>query len=165
MTVTASRPVAPAPARARVWPRVVAGVLLLGYGLLLVIATLDPDPATAGTTGTPIEAGSSTVLERVFAALHGLGVPSWFGFTELEILANVAVFVPIGLLAALALPRRLWWAAFLAACALSAAIELIQLLALPTRVASLSDVAANSAGALLGVALAALLRALVPRRP
>lgn len=88
----------------------------------------------------------------------------WLGFTRLELIANVLVFVPIGVLAFLLLRARLVALALLVGPLLSLSVELIQAALLPHRIASLTDVAANSLGATAGVLLAwaasSLIRAL-----
>lgn len=69
--------------------------------------------------------------------------------TQIEVLANVALFVPAGLLLAIVLQRPV---AALALCVLaSIGIELAQLSWFPTRVPSVADVEHNSLGAALGV--------------
>ncbi|GAA1939753.1 VanZ family protein [Agromyces allii] len=69
-----------------------------------------------------------------------------------EIAFNVAMFVPIGVLAALLLHRRHWPLAFVAGFALTTVIELVQLL-LPDRVSDPRDLVMNTLGASLGVLL------------
>lgn len=77
-----------------------------------------------------------------------------------DLVANVVVFVPVGVLAALLLPPRAWPAALLVTPVLSGAVEAVQALALPGRVGSLTDIAAATAGGALGVGIAALCTAL-----
>jgi len=151
--------------RGGLWRRLVPIGLLAAATVLLVGATLEPNPSDAGAFGPRAAAGAPTVLDRILVVLHAVGVPDSFGFTELEVLANVLVFVPIGLLAALALPRRWWWAALLATAALSVGIEVAQLVAVPTRVASVDDVIANAAGGAIGAAAAAGVRGVAAVRP
>lgn len=76
---------------------------------------------------------------------------------------NVALFVPAGVVLTILLSRR-WWAAGLLAVMSSAAIELVQLLPVIAREASLGDVIANGSGAAIGVGLVALQDRLVRRR-
>lgn len=66
-----------------------------------------------------------------------------------EAVANVAMFVPFGLLFPLVVPRWRWWTVP-AGVVLSLAIELLQLLFLSWRSPSLADIAWNSLGALIG---------------
>lgn len=85
-------------------------------------------------------------------------------YETIESGTNVLLFLPMGILLALLLRRA--WTAMLLGCAASAAIELGQALFLPGRTASLADIAANTAGCVLGVLLVVLVRRLLapPRR-
>ena len=83
----------------------------------------------------------------------------WVTYTQLESFANVMLFVPFGLLIALLVPTRWWWVVVVALVLAAGGIELGQALFLPGRVASLDDVLANSLGGVLGVAIAAMIRA------
>lgn len=81
---------------------------------------------------------------------HGLGFVS---YELIERVANVLLFMPFGLLLAGLLPRgRRGWAVAIAV-AVSVAIEVGQLLFLPGRYPSLSDVVTNSLGATIGVVI------------
>jgi len=73
-------------------------------------------------------------------------------WSETEVLANVALFVPAGFLLAVVLGRPL--PAAVVAVLGSACIELAQQQFLPTRVPSVADVWHNGLGALLGAVLA-----------
>lgn len=86
-------------------------------------------------------------------------------FATLEFSANTALFIPVGLLLGLLLPRTLWWAVGLAGLGASFGIEFGQALLLPARVASLSDIIANTAGAVLGLVIVALSPGLRRRSP
>ncbi|CAN5191979.1 hypothetical protein BH09ACT6_BH09ACT6_20250 [soil metagenome] len=136
----------------RLW---VGGFLLLIYGSIVIMATMWP---------TPLDRGYEQSIERVLDVLHRNGVPRWFDYSTLEFSANIALFVPVGFLVALLLPFGFWWLALLICPALSVAIELTQGLFLAARFATLSDVSANSIGAVLGVLAAIILRALVRQR-
>ena len=69
-----------------------------------------------------------------------------------EMVFNVAMFVPVGLLAALLIPRRRWPLALVASFVFTAAIELVQVPE-PTRISDPRDLVMNTAGAVLGVLL------------
>jgi glycopeptide antibiotics resistance protein len=101
------------------------------------------DPETAG------------VIRRILETLAAWPPTAWVTFDVVEFSANVVMFVPLGLLV------RAWggrpWHGILGGLVLSAAIETTQLLFLPTRVADVRDVVANTAGAALGVLLGALI--------
>jgi glycopeptide antibiotics resistance protein len=123
--------------------------------LALLLVTLTP---------TPVDQPFEKLLTRLISELHERGLPRMIGYGEIEFGANVAMFVPIGFLTALLLPRRFAWVAILVGPLLSAVVETTQLVFLPARYASVLDVVANSAGSLLGVGIAAALRRAVAHR-
>jgi len=133
-------PTAPSPRRHR---RLAWGLALAFYTLLV---------ATVVGWPTPVDANARAPLSLLFAFLYGLGVPDWFDYGFLEKTANVAMFVPFGVLIT-GLDRRRWWWGLLGPAAASAAAELGQHVLLPHRFATWTDVAANTAGAALGVAV------------
>ncbi|AYG04187.1 VanZ family protein [Gryllotalpicola protaetiae] len=97
--------------------------------------------------------------DRLLTPLVGDGLPGiLLHFGALELAANIAMFVPLGFLGTLALPRRGWWVAPVACFALSVTIEMTQLLLLPDRTFSLRDIVGNTLGGLLGTVLAAAAR-------
>src|SRR5690606_12272950 len=82
-------------------------------------------------------------------------------YTVFEFLANIALFVPLGLLLVAALPRANAWVVLLLGYSSSATIELVQTL-LPSRFPTLSDVIANTIGTAIGCVIA---RMFVQRHP
>jgi VanZ family protein len=103
---------------------------------------------------TPVDRPASKTIAQIFVWLHRHGVPNWIGYSLFEWLSNVAFFVPFGVLAVLVTRRVLWSVAL--GCGISTAIELTQWLVLPERTGSVLDVLANTSGALVGAAIAAL---------
>ena len=103
---------------------------------------------------TPVDRPASKTIAQMFLWLHRHGIPGWIGYTLFEWLANVAFFVPFGVIAVL-VTRRVLWAVVLG-CAFSTAIELTQWLFLPERTGSVADVLANTTGTLIGACIAAL---------
>ena len=90
------------------------------------------------------------VTPEASALVSGAGVPDPYIVSAIDItqvLANVLLFVPVGL--AVAFASRRWWTGAVVGLVVSAACEAAQT-AIPTRVASLADVAANTVGAVLG---------------
>jgi len=138
--------------RVREWT---AFLLLVSYLVVIVLVTLSP---------TPIDQGYRSGINKVLDVLHRNGIPEWFGYGKLEFSANIAMFIPLGFLIALALPARLWWVALLVVPSLSAAIEIAQGAFLAARFSSAADVAANSIGGFIGIMIAFALRALVYSR-
>lgn len=125
-----------------------AFALTLGLPFLAGLALLTLTPSR-------VEDSMPNLLDLVLGVTHRLGWTS-LDFTRLEVLANVLVFVPVGVLAFLLLPRRTWLLAFLVGPGISMLIEAAQRVALPHRAATVTDVLANSAGATFGVALGVL---------
>lgn len=131
--------------------RLVALALVVAYLLLVAHLTLT-DPSQGQW--------AFDIADRIAARLSD-GALTW---TETEVLANVALFVPLGLLLTLATHSA---ALASAGCALlSCGIEYAQLTLLPSRVPTLDDVVHNTlgglAGAVVGVACLAVLAP--PRR-
>ena len=130
MTTPARRPRVPDPAR---W-------LLVAYGAVLALLLLAPSAAAPSWLVTT---GSRLALKA--------GLPSAVAAPEpVEVLLNVAAFVPVSLLGSLLRPSLTWrdWTAigFVA----SLLVEVVQAVVLDARSATHSDVVANTLGALLG---------------
>lgn len=106
----------------------------------------------------PVDRGHERTVELLIALAHRAGAPAGFGYAHLEALANVALFVPPGLLLGWLLPARRLWFGVLLLPLLSAGVETAQLLFLEQRYATVDDVVANSLGGWAGLALAALSR-------
>jgi VanZ family protein len=117
-------------------------VAFVAYLATVAVLVFDPSQHAPGT--------SLALVSRVLRAAQ-LPVPA---HSPLEVASNVVLFVPFSLLGLLIWPSRrvLGWTA--AGALLSATIELVQLVFLPHRFATVSDVVANTTGALLGALLA-----------
>jgi len=109
--------------------------------------------ATAAFWPSPIDAPLSGQLAAGLTKLHRLGVPEWFNYAAVELLANVALFVPWGALLASLLTKNIWITTALSGFGASSLIELGQFLLLTERFASWQDVSANTFGAVLGAAV------------
>jgi glycopeptide antibiotics resistance protein len=142
----------PRKSRMREW---FAGIGLALCLTAVLFATMWPAPLDQVYTFT---------VTQLLDVLHKYGVPLWFGYTKLEFSANVVMFAPLAFLLTLTQPTRRWWLALVLCPALSGAIELTQAIFLDARFATLTDVLANSIGALLGVVLAVAARAVVHAR-
>ncbi|ANJ28033.1 VanZ family protein [Agromyces aureus] len=115
--------------------------IVLTMGVLW--ATVGPAPWS--TSGHEIEGGVLNPDAWTSDATWSTGYFS-------EIAFNVAMFVPIGAVAALLMHRRHWPLALAAGIALTTFIELVQLF-LPDRVSDPRDLVLNTLGASLGVVL------------
>ena len=134
--------------------RGVAMALLALEFLGIAWLVLNPSPATP--TGA---------VYKVSAFVIELGGPSWMASTTgWEYLFNVALFVPLGLLAALVWEQVLLEEWVVLGFAVSAALELGQLTVLGERSATVSDLSANTIGTFLGAGSAALVLSVLTRR-
>ena len=114
------------------------------FVLVVAVITLWPGPPDPdGQLG----------LKQFLNAAHLQGLPLWITFGKVEFVANIALFVPIGLFGGLVLSRARWLIVPLAVAA-SAAIEVTQAMALPVRDGTPRDVLSNGLGAALGYLLA-----------
>lgn len=133
----------------------IAVALLAGYAAVILLMTMSP---------TPVDRGYESSIDRLLDMLHRGGVPEWFGYSALEFTANLAMFVPLGLLIGLALPQRIAWHGLILLPAFSAGIELTQALLLSQRYATIEDVIANSIGGWIGLLIVFAIRAMVHAR-
>lgn len=125
----------------------VLSLLTGGYLALVGWVTLTP--------GQP-PADGVTFLYRVLDALHRRGYLLSIDAAEAEFLANVALFVPVGVFLLLLFGTRLWWLAVSASFAMTAAIEFAQR-SIPGRVPDERDLIANGLGAVIGVLIGLVL--------
>jgi len=128
-------------------PALRGAALVLGVLYVVVLALIAFWP-------TPVDRDASGTITAVLSRLHAHGVPRWVNYPLVEFSANIALFVPVGLLGVLLLGRGRWWMAVLAGFAASCAIELGQFVFLPARYATVVDVIANTSGAAGGAVLA-----------
>lgn len=140
-----------APPASRLRVRLVAAALVVCL-VVILLATMWP---------TPLDRGFESSINRLLSVMHRNGIPRWFGYNKLEFSANVVMFTPLGFLIAMLLRQRIWWLAIIITPALSVGIELTQGALLSARFASPLDVLANSIGAIIGILLAVVIRALV----
>jgi glycopeptide antibiotics resistance protein len=135
-------------------PTRVVGAVLLIYTVLLLLAVLSPTNSDQGH-----------MVLWLAQRLQDVGVPAAIAtFHRLEVVLNALIVAPVSFLGSFLRPRLSWrdWTAY--GFVASVAVEMIQLVVLPGRQASFSDVVANTGGALLGaVAMVALRRFLLRR--
>ena len=123
-------------------------LLYLGF---VGLVTLTPASATLDY---------SSLAARALVRLHRYPdldpVTSRLSVQRLEFLANIGLFVPLGVFLILLVGSRFWWLALAAGIVLTSMIEQVQK-EIPGRVSDPRDVAANSIGMFVGIALALLL--------
>jgi glycopeptide antibiotics resistance protein len=98
----------------------------------------------------------SDLVLRVLSRLQGYDRLSWLTYDRAEYLANVAMFIPVGLFLLLLFGTRFWWLAVAAALTMTSLIETAQR-SIPGRVSDERDIAANTMGAVVGVAVGLVL--------
>jgi glycopeptide antibiotics resistance protein len=120
---------------------------------LLVVATAAYVVVLWWMTLRPVAYGEDVagVVDAVVAAFAAWAPTAWVTFPVVEFSANVALFVPWGLVAMAW--RAPWWAAVAGGLIASILIETAQLLWLPARVADVRDLVANTLGAAIGAAV------------
>ena len=122
--------------------RMLAGFLLALWLIGGLVLTLEPAHPLAGQ----VVDDNLVPFQTLGIYLANLG--SWFWMRNL--VGNLALLLPLGLLGPIALPAMdRWWRIALVALLVSTAIELTQLL-VPDRSADIDDVIVNLLGALLG---------------
>lgn len=103
---------------------------------------------------TPVDKPMQGLLADTLRLSHSHGMPRWFNYGFVEASANVGLFVPLGIVSALAFPSSSWWRISAIGFVISLGIEVGQLLFLSDRFSSPLDVVANTAGAVTGALLA-----------
>ncbi|MHA7269799.1 VanZ family protein [Arthrobacter sp. HLT1-20] len=100
---------------------------------------------------TPVDRPAAGSLHRVIAWLHLHGMPAFIDYAQIEFSANILLFVPMGIIAAVWTKKALWGLVigFLTSCT----IELSQSLFLAARFPSMLDVLANTLGAGIGAGI------------
>jgi glycopeptide antibiotics resistance protein len=107
------------------------------------------------TPGSEAPTQSELVL-RALARLQRYDHMGWLTVDRAEYLANIALFVPVGLFLLLLFGTRLWWLAVAAALTMTSFIETVQKV-IPGRVSDDRDIAANTLGAVIGVVVGLVL--------
>jgi glycopeptide antibiotics resistance protein len=120
---------------------------------------------------SPVDQPVRGQLASALKFLHSHGILAWFNYQFLEASANVALFIPLGSVAAMAYPKRPSWQIGIFGLVVSGSIELGQLLFLHNRFASALDLVTNTGGSVIGALLVAAVlkrlraRTLVSGRP
>lgn len=99
---------------------------------------------------SPVDEQIQGLLASALQFLHSKGIPGWFSYALVEVSANVALFIPMGVVSSLAFPQHSRWRIGALGLLVSGCIELGQLLFLDERIASPSDLVTNASGAIIG---------------
>lgn len=127
----------------------VTGVYLLGVALL----TLSPAPDSR-----------PPVVSAMLGRLRSFEPTSWVTQDVVQFLANIVLFIPIGLMFLLMLGGHRWFFVSVLGVVLSCWIELGQAALVPSRDASPEDILANLVGTVVGVIVASVALSLGSRR-
>lgn len=131
---------------ARAAAAVALGLWLI-IGLLVTLQPIEPPP---GLVVVP----NFVPLQTLARYLANTDSPFWMG----QLVGNLLLLLPVGLLGPIALPAMDGWLrVFLVGLGLSLAIEAAQLV-IPNRMADVDDVLLNVAGVLIGYAILSLVR-------
>lgn len=119
----------------------ISRILLVPYTIALALIVWLPGDQASRVTG---------IVGRIARSLaYRLDIPFFYTYTVLEFVANIALFIPFGLLLALGWSRLKTWHLAVLGLVTSGAIEFVQIF-LPTRFSTISDLVANTAGAAVG---------------
>jgi glycopeptide antibiotics resistance protein len=118
-----------------------------GYLIFVAWLTLTPQP---------IGPDQQQFIQRVLDGLHRRGYAQSLDYERLEFLANIALFVPIGMFLLLLFGAGGWWLAAIGSFGMTAFIEIAQQ-HIPGRVSDDRDLMANTLGALIGIVVALIL--------
>jgi glycopeptide antibiotics resistance protein len=129
-------------------------VLTFGYLGLVGWITLGPQP---------LNSQDQRLLARILSYFGNYDATKWITYNLVEISANVAMFVPLGLFFLLLFGRKRAWLAMLLGVMLTVGIETAQIF-IAGRVSDPRDVLANSSGTLIGVLAALIITAPAARR-
>ena len=126
---------------------VLAGTLGIYSGVILLLTLGSFRQRLAGSQAPGGVLSLDTWLDR----------STWTTGWSAEFVANVILFTPWGVLAVLLLGARRWWLALATGVAFSLLIEIAQISS--ARISDPRDLIANTAGAVLGVAIGMLIHA------
>ena len=127
------------------------GLLTLLYAGFVGLVTLTPG------SDTPDYYGFATrVLARLQRYPELDPLTYRLSVERIEFLANIGLFVPLGMFVLLLVGTRLWWVALAGGIVVTSMIEAVQK-EIPGRVSDPRDVAANTIGMFLGIFLAIVL--------
>ena len=126
-------------------------IALAGYLILLTATSLWPKPVD----GQGFLAIITSDLLKFASTVSWL---SWIQYNQLEAIANVVLYIPLGIFLVLLLNKTKLWVLCLLPVLVSLSAEGSQRLFLPDRYATVNDVFYNALGGVLGVFIAASIR-------
>jgi glycopeptide antibiotics resistance protein len=117
---------------------------LLSYLIVLVGTTLWPKPVDG-------EGLLAKITSEVLIFTSNISWLNWIQYNELEAIANVLLYIPLGIFLVIFAQRTRTWVLVLIPILVSLVAEGSQRLFLPDRYATINDVACNALGGLIGI--------------
>ncbi|NDC47967.1 MAG: VanZ family protein [Micrococcales bacterium] len=123
-------------------------IALVAYLLILLVTSLWP---------TPIDGNSAVwqIIIQVMYFCQSIDWLKWVEYNQLEAIANVLLYIPLGVFLYVFLPKAPFWVLLLTPAFISHLAESLQGLLLPARYSTIDDVIHNGIGGALGVLIAA----------
>jgi len=141
--------------RASRFRRRLVTAMLAVYVVFVLLITLTPQMPGTGVVGR--------LVGRFLYELELRGITS-IDYLDIEFFGNILMFIPLGVFAALLIPRKAWWTLLLLGTAFSGLIEWSQATFLPSRYPEVRDLVSNTTGFLIGAAVSVTLRLIVSHR-
>lgn len=126
-------------------------VALVSYLIVLITTSLWPKPVDG-------EGLLATITREVLRFTSSYDSLKWIQYNQLEAIANVLLYVPLGIFLVMFWPKAKIWLLALIPALISLLVEGSQRLFLPDRYATLNDVLSNALGGVLGIVIAASIR-------
>lgn len=123
--------------------KLLAPIALGSYLTVLVAASLWPKPVDG-------QGLLAAITYQVLVFTSTVSWLSWLQYDQLEQLANVLLYVPLGIFLVILWPKAKLWMLCLIPLAVSGLAEISQILFLPDRYATVNDVFFNTLGGVLG---------------
>ena len=126
-------------------------IALVSYLIVLITTSLWPKPVDG-------EGLLATITREVLRFTSSYDSLKWIQYNQLEAIANVLLYVPLGIFLVMFWPKAKIWLLALIPALISLLAEGSQRLFLPDRYATLNDVLSNALGGVLGIVIAASIR-------
>jgi len=126
-------------------------IALVSYLIVLITTSLWPKPVDG-------EGLLATITREVLRFTSAYDSLKWIQYNQLEAIANVLLYVPLGIFLVMFWPKAKIWLLALIPALISLLVEGSQRLFLPDRYATLNDVLSNALGGVLGIVIAASIR-------
>jgi len=127
---------------------------LVAYLAVLISASLWP---------TPVDGGGFVwfITSNILKFCRSISWLNWIQYNQLEALANVALYIPLGAFLVLLLPMVPVLVLCITPLVVSAVAEALQRFFLPERYSTLDDVLHNALGGFIGVVISVSIRQLM----